>query len=91
VVGLPATFQLHTHPGQEFAGRVVEIQRTAELGGDGGQRVRARATLEKQGLPDLRSDVTVDARISCGRRSLGYVWFRDVIETARAQVAFWWD
>ncbi len=87
--GLPVTFLLASHPGSEFVGRVVEVQRTAEVHGDDGNAVVLRVAIDKEDLPELRSDTTVTARVHCGRRGLGYVWFHEVLETVQTKVLFW--
>jgi hypothetical protein len=87
--GLTVTFMLATHPGQEFTGQVVEMHRSAELHGDNGNSVILRVAIDKESLPELRCDSSVTARIHCGSRSVGYVWFHEVIETLQAKVLFW--
>lgn len=82
-------FTLHTHPGREFEGRVVEIQRTAEMRGPAAGVVVVRVSVDEDELPELRCGTTVNARILCGSRSIGYVWFRDLIETVQSEVLFW--
>jgi len=82
-------FTLHTHPGREFEGEVVEIQRTAEMRGPATGIVVVRVAVNEAELPELRSGTTVNARILCGSRSIGYVWFRDLIETVQTEVFFW--
>jgi hypothetical protein len=87
--GLPVTFLLASHPGLEFPGQVIEIQRTAEVRGEEGNAVVLRVAINKEQLPELRSDTTVTARVHCGRRGLGYVWFHEVLETIQTKVLFW--
>lgn len=86
---LSVTFVLATHPGEEFQGRVTEIARTAEVRGEDGNSVLVRVALDKDELPDLRAGSKVTAKIHCGTRSLGYVIFQDLIETAQTKVLFW--
>lgn len=86
---LEVTYCLSTHPGHEFTGRVVEIQRSAEVRGEDGNTVLVRVAIDKTALPELRSDATVTARLHCGRRAMGFVWFHELIETVQAQVLFW--
>jgi hypothetical protein len=83
------TFMLSSLPGREFTGRVVEIERTAEVRGEEGNTVLVRVELDSAELPPLRSDTTVTAKLHCGRRSLGYVWFCDLLETVQTSVLFW--
>jgi multidrug efflux pump subunit AcrA (membrane-fusion protein) len=86
---IEATFMLSTLPGREFRGRVLEIERSAEVRGEEGNTVLVRVAFDAAELPPLRSDTTVTARLHCGRRSLGYVWFCDLIEAVQTKVLFW--
>ncbi|HTN76454.1 MAG TPA: HlyD family efflux transporter periplasmic adaptor subunit, partial [Pirellulaceae bacterium] len=86
---LRVTFQLSTHPGEEFAGKVIEIQRRAETHGEEGNMVLVRVAIDKSQLPELHSETTVTAKLHCGERSLGYVLFQDAIETVQSKVMFW--
>jgi biotin carboxyl carrier protein len=86
---LRVAFHLATHPGQEFQGRVTEIHRTADVQGDDGNTVLVRVAIDREQLPDLRPGATVNGRVHCGRRPLGYVWLHEVIETVQTQVLFW--
>ncbi|MGE3775636.1 MAG: HlyD family efflux transporter periplasmic adaptor subunit [Pirellulaceae bacterium] len=87
--GLAVTFTLASHPGLEFTGEVIEMQRLAELHGDEGNSVVLRVAIDKTQLPELRSDTTVTAKVHCGVRAIGYVWFHEVIETFQSKVLFW--
>lgn len=86
---LTVTFILASHPDRQCTGRVVEVHRSAELHGDEGNSVVLRVAVDKEDLPVLRSDTTVSARVHCGSRSMGYVWFHEVLETVQAKVLFW--
>jgi len=85
---LPVTFMLATHPGKEFTGRVKEIGHVADAVEGQEPHVVIRVAIEKVDLPELRPGATVSARVDCGRRSLGYVWFHDVWEFVQSQVLF---
>lgn len=87
--GLPVTFMLASHPDRFFAGRVVEIQRSAETHEELGHAVRIRVAIRKDDLPELRSETSVTARVHCGRRAAGFVLFHDLIETLQSKVLFW--
>jgi multidrug efflux pump subunit AcrA (membrane-fusion protein) len=84
---LEVKFMLATHPGEEFVGTVSEIDRVADEG-DEGPTVLVRVAIDKSQLPDLRPGASVTARIDCGTRPLGYVWFHDVWEFVQTQVLF---
>jgi Biotin-lipoyl like/HlyD family secretion protein len=83
------TFTLASHPGQTFHGRVVEIEQAAEVRGEEGNTVLVRVAVEKGELPPLHDQTTVTAKLHCGRTSLGYAWFCDLIETVQSKVLFW--
>lgn len=83
------TFTLSSHPGQAFPGRIVEIERVAEVRGDEGNTVLVRVAVEKEKLPPLHDQTTVTAKLDCGRTSIGYAWFCDLIETVQSKALFW--
>lgn len=86
---LPVTFILSSHPGQTFHGTVAEIENTAEVRGDEGNTILIRVAVEKAELPQLHDQTTVTAKLDCGRTSIGYAWFCDLIETVQTKVLFW--
>ncbi len=86
---LPVTFILSSHPGLEFEGLVTDIHRTAEVQGEAGNVVTIRVSIDKEQLPELRSDTTVTAKVYCGQRSIGYVVFRELFETIQTKILFW--
>jgi multidrug efflux pump subunit AcrA (membrane-fusion protein) len=86
---LKVTFVLSSYAGQTFEGRLTEIDRVTTARDDEGNSVRIRAAIDRNQLPELRSDATVVARIHCGEQPLGYVWFHDLIDTVRTKVLFW--
>ena len=82
-------FTLKSHPGEEFTGRLVEVQRMAEVRGDEGNAVLVRVAIDKRQLPEVPSETTVVAKLHCGSRSLGYVWFGELLDKLAA-VRFRW-
>lgn len=86
---LDVTFMLSSHPGEEFHGRVIEIEQSAEVRGEEGNTILVRVEVDKGMLPHLHDQTTVTAKLYCGRKSLGYTWFCDLIETVQAKVLFW--
>jgi multidrug efflux pump subunit AcrA (membrane-fusion protein) len=86
---LDVVFTLTSHPGAQFHGRVVEIEQTAEVRGDEGNTVLVRVAIDKDTLPPLHDQTTVTAKLYCGRTSVGYAWFCDLIETVQSKVLFW--
>ena len=86
---LNVTFVLSSQPGRTFQGKVAEIENTAEVRGDEGNTILIRVTVEKEKLPQLHDQTTVTAKLDCGRTSIGYAWFCDLIETVQSKVLFW--
>jgi hypothetical protein len=67
----------------------VEIEQAAEVRGDEGNTVLVRVAVDKEQLPPLHDQTTVTAKLHCGRTSIGYAWFCDLIETVQTKVLFW--
>ncbi len=86
---LDVVFTLTSHPGAQFHGRVVEIEKTAEVRDDEGNTVLVRVEIDKDELPPLHDQTSVTAKLYCGRTSIGYAWFCDLIETVQSKVLFW--
>ncbi|MFO0895892.1 MAG: biotin/lipoyl-binding protein [Pirellulales bacterium] len=76
--GLQVTYILATHPGQEHAGFVREINTLAEVRGADGNVVLLRVAIDKRELTDPQLGGAATAKVYCGRRSIGYVWFHDL-------------
>ncbi|MFN0018720.1 MAG: efflux RND transporter periplasmic adaptor subunit [Pirellulaceae bacterium] len=86
---LDVTFMLSSHPGEEYHGRVIEIEQSAEVRGEEGNTILVRVEVDRDTLPHLHDQTTVTAKLYCGKKSLGYTWFCDLIETVQAKVLFW--
>jgi multidrug efflux pump subunit AcrA (membrane-fusion protein) len=86
---LDVEFVLSSHPGQTFEGHVVEIEQVAEVRGDEGNTILVRVAVDKNELPTLHDQTTVTAKLHCGRASIGYALFCDLIETIQTKVLFW--
>jgi hypothetical protein len=85
----PVTFGLRTLPGREFTGRLVEMERMAVARESDSDVVLVRAAVEHPASTEFLGGAAAKARIACGKRSLGYVWLRDLIETVQSEVLFW--
>jgi multidrug efflux pump subunit AcrA (membrane-fusion protein) len=82
---LPVHFALATAPGRTFEGRIREVWPVAEPAANGGPAtVRVLADFDRAELEQLRPGATVLAKIHCGRRPLGYVWFHGIFEAIQA-------
>jgi len=82
-------FQLAPYPDKTFRAQVNEIERVASVSEDAGNAISVRAAINRHELPELRTDTTVTGRIECGYRPLGYVLFRELIESFQTNVWFW--
>ena len=88
---LCATFTLASHPGKTYTGKIIEIDSKLDVHSDEGNAVLIRVTFDKSEIPPelLRSGTRVTAKFHCGKRSVGYVLFHELIETVQAKVLFW--
>jgi multidrug efflux pump subunit AcrA (membrane-fusion protein) len=86
---LRVTFSPATDPTAVGEGQVVEIQNSAELRGDDGNTVLVRAEIDAS-QAGRRAGAEAVAHIHCGRRSVGYVWSKDVADFFRSKVLFRW-
>ena len=79
-----------TDPGTRHRGIVRDIHEQAEVRGEKGNTVLVRVEIEteKHEEEELGAGATVTARIACGKRPLGYVWFHDVLSFIQTQILF---
>ena len=82
------------HPGHR-AGHEAPRRRSrrsaqsAEVHGEEGNTVLIKVAINKADVTDdLRPGATVTAKIHCGRRSLGYVWFHDLMAFIQSRILF---
>ncbi len=86
--GVQLRYTLAAAPGREWNSKLTGIDHAVQLNGES-MTCRATASIGSLSESHLRPGTSVTARISCGSRSLGFVWFREVIEFAN-QVRFSW-
>lgn len=84
--GLRVEYALATEPESMHEATIDRIAMTTDLDRDGEAIVRAEVRLEPTAVPVARPGATVVARIHCGRRPLGYVWFHEALHAVRT----WW-
>ncbi len=83
---LPVSFVLKSHTGETFEGKLVDVQEAAAVHDDHGHSYRVRMSLDKQELVKRLSldapmqGTEVVAKIACGRRSMAYCLFHELIE-----------
>jgi len=85
---LPVTFIMAMEPGVTYEGVLEKIHERAQVHGEAGNTVLIRVSIDKNKLPQLRRGATVIAKVHCGRRSLGYVWFHDLFEFVQSRILF---
>jgi hypothetical protein len=89
---LPVTFFLATSPEDKLHGKVEEIHRSAEIRGEDGNTVLVRVSFDQQALRAINDNPKIGAgataKVHCGHRAIGYVWFHDVVDFVRAKILF---
>jgi hypothetical protein len=84
---LPVRYVLATATEETYEGALDAISTRSVVSETEGSVVPLFASLSEPAPPDPRIGAEVIAKINCGRRSLGYVLFGDVIEFIRKR--FW--
>jgi multidrug efflux pump subunit AcrA (membrane-fusion protein) len=87
---LPVTYILATEPGSQREGTVKEVHLSAEVREEEGSSVLMKVKIDKDELGALRPGMNVTAKVYCGRRSIGYVWFHDLFAFIQSRVIFPW-
>ena len=85
---LKVTFILATDPHDELRGWIQEIHHQAEVRGEEGNTVLIKVDIRRDELPHHRPGAEVTANVYCGRRSVGYVWFHDLIAFVQSRILF---
>jgi len=89
---LDVNYILAANPSHTLHGTLEEVQESAEVQGEEGNTVKIRVAINKEDLnPELLTKgAGVSAKVDCGRRNLGYVWFHDVLEFIQTKILFRW-
>ena len=69
----------------EFAATLDRVSLVADVGQSGRMVVPATLTVDRGYDASMRPGASVKAWVYCGKRSLGFVWFRKVIQWTREQ------
>jgi len=87
---LPVTYILATDPATKEKGSVNEVKLVAEPEKEEGNMVIIRVAINKDDIDpsNLREGAAVTGKVYCGRRSLGYVWFHDLLAFVQTKVLF---
>lgn len=86
--GVPVRFLFRMSPKTTYSAKLRAVNLATELDQNGELSTRATVTLNPKEIPDLRPGSSVIAKIDCGRRSLGYVWLRELLEFLQTRVFF---
>lgn len=85
---LPVEYITAMDPGSTFEGKISEIHRIAEVRGEEGNTVLIRVAINKEDVPNRRNGAVVTAKVYCGRTSLGYAWFHDLVSFVQSKILF---
>lgn len=83
---LPVDFIPATAPESTFQGELNEIATRSAVSSDQSNIFECLVAIDASEIKDKRIGAEVRAKISCGKRSLGYVLFGDVIEFIRQRL-----
>jgi hypothetical protein len=75
-----------TAPESTFQGQLVQIATRSAVSSEQTNIFECFVSMDAAQIPNLRIGAEVRAKISCGKRSLGYVLFGDVIEFIRQRL-----
>jgi len=82
---------LATDPGTEHEGRIREVSPAADARNqEEGVTVPVKVSINKDELAEehRRPSATVSAKVYCGRRPIGFVWFHDLVAFVQSKVLF---
>lgn len=85
---LDVTFIVATDPGRRLHGALEWVGSRTEIGEMDGAFVPAKVAIDREQLPHHVPGAEVTAKIHCGRRSLGFVWFHDLWDAMRSWFLF---
>lgn len=84
---VPAKFKLTADPKVEFSGTLSYLAERSTLNAEKGAVIRVHVSPEDSTDLPCRIGADVRSKLECGRYSLMYVWFGDVLEYAQRE--FW--
>ena len=82
-------FVLSTDPERRFVGQLTQVDAVIDSTEQNSESCRARVALADPIL-NARPGASVQAKIACGQRPLGYVWFSDVIAFWHRNIRYYW-
>jgi hypothetical protein len=81
-------FRMRSNPTKTYEGVVDRIADVAHLNPSGHSVVRLTVPIETDFAAEFRSGATVVAQLRCGRRAIGFVLFRGLVQWWRSQAWF---
>lgn len=85
---LPVAFLLASDPARKHHGALDRVGLRTEISERDGAFVLATVALDRDQIPHPMPGANVIAKIDCGRRALGYVWFHDLLDAVRRWLLF---
>jgi biotin carboxyl carrier protein len=85
---LDVEFILATDPGRTYKANIEEVAMRTDVNESEAAVCRLTATFDKNAVAVLKPGTTVRAKIDCGQRALGYVWFHGLIEIVQSRILF---
>ena len=84
---LPVEYLLATHPEERYHGTLQSVAiRTENI--DEQPMIHLIITPDTNAMPPLRDGAEVRCKLDCGKRTLGYVVFRELVEFVHSRVLF---
>jgi hypothetical protein len=84
---VPAKFKLTADPKLEFSGTLSYLAERSTLNAEKGAVIKVHVSPKDSTNLPCRIGADVRSKLECGRYSLMYVWFGDVLEYAQRE--FW--
>jgi hypothetical protein len=89
---MPVKYVLATNPKHDYQDEVEMISLTADVEGEQGSHVKIRVPISETSREELgnqlRPGATAKAKAYCGRRAVGYVLFRDLVNFVHQRILF---
>lgn len=85
---IQVSYVMLNHPGRTLEGKLIEIQRTAELIEEEGVCYRLRVKIDNKDHEEPSPGSEVITRVHCGKKPLGFVLFHDAWEWVQTNLLF---
>jgi multidrug efflux pump subunit AcrA (membrane-fusion protein) len=88
--GERVTYILATDPENEHEGKLVNVKDVVEVDDpEVGPIVKMKVDIQREDIGNPHPGATVTAKVYCGRRAVGYVWFHEAWEWFQSNVLFY--